>query len=150
VSAKLQRLPPFKETPPIAKEACAACEAFAPECLVPVGDAAVPMCWLCAHHVVEHNTAPHHAYAAECECTPQEIYPHRVFTREIDKSDRRENDEREAFSGRRVSDRLALTQNERERAQLLASPPAKVAAFAREAHKQMSPAQREAVKKRLS
>lgn len=78
MSNKLSSLKPFKAPPPVEKEACAACEAFAPECLVPVGDAAVPMCWLCAHHVIEHGTAPHHAHAAECECTPREIYPNRT------------------------------------------------------------------------
>ncbi len=75
----MKHLKPFKEPPPPEKQACCACETFAPEVLVPIGDAAVPMCWLCAHHVVDHDVAPHHAHAAECECTPQEIYPHRAF-----------------------------------------------------------------------
>ena len=77
--SKLSRLKPFKEPPPEPREACASCEVFAPECLVPVGDAAVPMCWLCAHHIVEHNEAPHRASTAECECTPQQIYPRRAL-----------------------------------------------------------------------
>lgn len=76
--SKLARLKPFKEPPPPPKEACAACEAFAPTCLVPVGDAAVPMCWLCAHHVIDHEVAPHHANTAECECLPEQIYPNRI------------------------------------------------------------------------
>ncbi len=75
--SKLSRLKPFKEPPPPTREACASCESFAPECLVPIGDAAVPMCWLCAHHVVEHGCAPHRALTAECECLPHEIYPNR-------------------------------------------------------------------------
>ena len=77
MSVKLKHLKPFVEPPPLEKEACASCETFAPECLVPVGDAAVPMCWLCAHHVIEHDVAPHHARVAECECVPGEIYPSR-------------------------------------------------------------------------
>lgn len=74
---KLSDLQPFKEPPRAEREACASCESFAPECLVPVGDAAVPMCWICAHHVTVHDTAPHHAHVAECDCLPAEIYPYR-------------------------------------------------------------------------
>ena len=54
---------------------CAACEAFVAECLTPVGEGSAPMCWLCAHHVVEHNCPVREAATAECECTPDEVYP---------------------------------------------------------------------------
>ncbi len=76
--SKVDRLKPFVEAV-VEKPACTACKSFAPECLVPVGDGAVPMCWLCAHHVIEHDTAVEHAHAAECECVPTEIYPSRVL-----------------------------------------------------------------------
>lgn len=51
---------------------------FAPELLVPMGDEAVPMCWLCAHHVVEHETPMDQTSDARCECLPWEIYPDRA------------------------------------------------------------------------
>jgi len=35
------------------------------------------MCWLCAHHVVDHECPPHDAATAECECLPHQIYPGR-------------------------------------------------------------------------
>ncbi len=75
---KLSALKPYKE-PPVTRAACVCCKTFAPECLVPVGDEALPMCWLCAHHVIEHDAHPTAAHCAECECTPQEIYPRRMF-----------------------------------------------------------------------
>lgn len=74
---KLNRLQPFKEPQPPERESCVACKTFAPEVLVPDGDAALPMCWLCAHHVVDHGSSLQGAPSAECECTPQEIYPTR-------------------------------------------------------------------------
>lgn len=76
---KLSSLQPFKEPPPVERESCRACRTFAPEVLVPDGDEAIPMCWLCAHHVVEHGTSMDAARCGECECTPQEIYPQRAF-----------------------------------------------------------------------
>jgi hypothetical protein len=75
----LKDLKPFKAPVPVEREACHACKTFAPECLVPDGDEALPMCWLCAHHVIDHNTSIASAHCAECECTPREIYPKRVF-----------------------------------------------------------------------
>jgi hypothetical protein len=74
---KTESLARYFEPPPKVKKACKACNAFAPECLVPVGDLAVPMCWLCAHHVVEHDTPLTEAMEARCECLPSEIYPDR-------------------------------------------------------------------------
>lgn len=71
----LERIPPPK---PVAKKPCMACKAFAAECLVPIGDGAVPMCWLCAHHVIDHEVPLHLAHSAECECAPQAVYPHRA------------------------------------------------------------------------
>lgn len=68
----MKHLQPFQEKPP---ESCRACKTFAPEVLVPDGDEAVPMCWLCAHHVAEHGTPMEHAHEGECECLPAEIYP---------------------------------------------------------------------------
>lgn len=126
----MRNLQPFKE-PVVERKACAACKTFAPEVLVPDGDAAVPMCWLCAHHVIEHGTALEHAHCAECECTPQEIYPHRTFEPPAEVVPE-------------------LSPRERDRTKLLGGPPARLAAWAREAHKQMSDAQLAAVKRRLS
>lgn len=76
---KLSSLQPFKEPPPRERECCRACKTFAPEVLVPDGDESIPMCWLCAHHVVEHGTVIEHAHCAECECSPQMIYPLRFI-----------------------------------------------------------------------
>lgn len=62
---------------PVAPKVCVACKAFRAECVVPVGEASAPMCWLCAHHVVDHECPPHKAMTAECECAPELIYPGR-------------------------------------------------------------------------
>lgn len=70
----LKRVLPPK---PVARKACVACEAFAAECEVPVGEGAAPMCWNCAHHVVDHGVPLHEAMTAECECTPDKVYPDR-------------------------------------------------------------------------
>lgn len=70
----LKRVLPPK---PVARKACVACGAFAAECEVPVGEGAAPMCWNCAHHVVDHGVPLHEAMTAECECTPDQIYPDR-------------------------------------------------------------------------
>lgn len=132
-AVKLTSLQPFKE-PVVERRSCAACKVYAPEVLVPDGDAALPMCWLCAHHVVEHGTALEAAYCAECECTPQEIYPHRAF----------------ASPGDIVAKPPQLTPREKDREKLMRQPHARIVAFAREAHKQMSDSQLAAVKKRIS
>lgn len=72
----LPRIPP----PPPAPEPklCLACKAFRAECVAPVGESSAPMCWACAHHVVEHDCPPHLAAEARCECLPREIYPYRA------------------------------------------------------------------------
>jgi len=74
---KLAELKPVVQPKPVEKRSCLACRAFAAECLVPVGDGAVPMCWLCAHHVVDHGVPLHEAPTACCECLPHEVYPGR-------------------------------------------------------------------------
>lgn len=110
---------------------CVACKTFRAECLVPVGDAAEPMCWLCAHHVVEHDADVCRASTAECDCTPHVIYP--------DRPEPVKEPEAPVVSVR-----------EQERRKLLALPPEKLATWVREAHKQMSLAQLAAVKRRLN
>ena len=58
------------------KPACAACKAFRPEVEAPTPEGgALPMCWLCAHHFVEHEVSLQDAPSARCECLPSEIYP---------------------------------------------------------------------------
>lgn len=66
------KLKPFQDTP---VESCAACKVWSSDCLVPMGNEAVPMCWLCAHHVTEHDAELYETCVAECECDPSEIYP---------------------------------------------------------------------------
>lgn len=128
------KLKPYREPEPKPRKGCVACQTFAPECIVPVGDASAPMCWLCAHHVVEHNVPVSKAYNAECECLPQAIYPHRAF----------EAVELAAPEAEPINERAV------EREQLLNGSPEKLKAWAREAHKQMSLAQHAAVKRRVN
>jgi hypothetical protein len=134
---KSKTLQPFKEPPPPAREACWACQTFTPECLVPVGDEAVPMCWLCAHHVTEHDTDASAAHCAECACPPQAIYPHRMFDAPGDLVAQEPAPEPKS---KRALEREKLMQSSRE----------KIDAWVREAHKQMSASQLEAVKRRVS
>ncbi len=131
---KSKSLQPFKEPPPPERVACRACRTFAPECLVPVGDDAVPMCWLCAHHVTEHNAPPNAPLAVECKCPAHEIYPHRALaeaTRVVDVP--------VAPPGQRMVEREKLLRGSQE----------KLLEWAREAHKQMSTSQHAAVKQRI-
>lgn len=128
---KLNNLQPYKEPPPPERASCRACKTFAPECLVPVGDLAVPMCWLCAHHYVDHDVPLGQAHAAECDCMPHDIYPGRV-----------------AVPPEPEAPKPTLREIERDK--LLNGPPQKLIAWAREAHKRMSLSQHAAVKKRLS
>lgn len=65
--------------PKTGKRVCVACQAFVAECMAPVGDGSAPMCWLCAHHVVDHDVPLHEAAEARCECTPEQVYPVRVL-----------------------------------------------------------------------
>lgn len=71
----LPKIPP--PAPPPEPKMCVACKGYRAECVVPVGEASAPMCWLCAHHVVDHGVAPELATTAECECLPHQIYPGR-------------------------------------------------------------------------
>lgn len=64
---------------PRSERVCVACKAFKAECQAPVGEGSAPMCWLCAHHVVDHGVSLHKAHEAECECTPDQVYPARVL-----------------------------------------------------------------------
>ncbi len=71
-------LTPFV-APVVEKPVCRACGTFSPDCLVPVDEGALPMCWLCAHHVVDHGSAVSAAHVGECECSLEEIYPPHVL-----------------------------------------------------------------------
>lgn len=115
-------------------EMCRACKAFKAECYVPIGDESAQMCWLCAHAVVEHDCPLHEAATNKCECMPQDVYPHRASEPLV------------------VAKPEAPEPNlrELERDKLLSGSPAKLAAWVREAHKQMSAAQHAAVKRRLN
>lgn len=75
----LKRVPPPPPAPE--RKLCAACKGLAAECYCPVGEASAPMCWLCAHHVVDHGAELYEAATAECECLPHQIYPHRARPR---------------------------------------------------------------------
>lgn len=125
----------YREPEPKPRKGCAACNTFAPECVVPIGDASAPMCWLCAHHVVEHNAPVSEAYRAECECLPKDIYPHRVL---------------ESTEPALAPDPPPPNDRAADREQLLNGPPERLKAWVREAHKQMSLAQHAAVKRRVS
>lgn len=76
---KARDLPPFVPPAPIEPPSCACCKVFRPDCIVPFGDGALAMDWLCAHHVIEHGCSLEEAVAAECECLPTEIYPRSYF-----------------------------------------------------------------------
>lgn len=71
----LERVPP--PPPPPEPKLCVACQGFRAECLAPVGEGSVALCWLCAHHVVDHECKLEDAPEAECECLPHQIYPGR-------------------------------------------------------------------------
>jgi hypothetical protein len=72
---KLDQLTVFPKPVVVEKPACDCCKAFAPECLVPMGDGAMKMCWLCAHAVVEHDVPVDSALHHRCKCSAQDIYP---------------------------------------------------------------------------
>lgn len=77
---KLADLRPVVQPKPAQKIGCVACKgAYAAECNVPIGDGSAKMCWLCAHHVVDHDVPLHEAMEARCECKPEDIYPARYF-----------------------------------------------------------------------
>lgn len=71
----IDKLPAFEHLV-VEKPACAACKAFRPEVLAPTPEGgALPMCWLCAHHFVEHDVSLQGCPSARCKCHPSEIYP---------------------------------------------------------------------------
>lgn len=77
---KARDLPRVVVPPPPPTKVCQACKVFRPEVLVPYdGNGAVECCWLCAHHIVEHDCLLETAMNDECDCMPTEIYPHRYF-----------------------------------------------------------------------
>jgi len=59
--------------PPPKPELCLACKVFRAECVTTVGT----MCWICAHHIVEHGCKLEDTCEARCECLPGDIYPNR-------------------------------------------------------------------------
>lgn len=65
---------------PVARpvKSCVACKAFAAECIVPIGEASAAMCWICAHHIIEHECRITEAGSAKCKCPPHKIYPDRA------------------------------------------------------------------------
>lgn len=70
----------------VERPACKSCGVMAPEVMVPTdGDAAVAMCWLCAHAVVDHGASPHSeddeimAAIKICRCVPEMVYPSHVL-----------------------------------------------------------------------
>lgn len=79
---KIEALLPFVEPPPPPRTVCFACKLWTPDVWVPLPAALggqQPMCFICAHHVIEHDMAPEHAQCGECEHTPAEIYPASVL-----------------------------------------------------------------------
>ncbi len=68
-------LPRFVGEKPAEKPVCRSCKTFTPDVLVPVGQGAISLCWICAHHVIEHGVPLDKAGAGECECLPEAIYP---------------------------------------------------------------------------
>ena len=76
---KARELPPFPIKPPPEIPACAGCGAFQPQCLVPDGEGALAMCWLCAHAHVDHGCALDATAVHECECLPEAIFPERLI-----------------------------------------------------------------------
>lgn len=51
---------------------------MAPECMVPIGEGALGMCWLCAHNVIDHGGAVG-AVVLDCGCKREDIYPPHVL-----------------------------------------------------------------------
>lgn len=67
----------FAAPPPPPPPKCQApqCE-MAPDVVVPLGEGAINLCWLCAHHHVDHGVPLSQCATSErCEHTPDEIYP---------------------------------------------------------------------------
>lgn len=58
---------------------CCGCDAFKAEVLVPHGEGAIAMCWLCAHAHVDHEVPISKCLGHECECPPEAVYPERMI-----------------------------------------------------------------------
>lgn len=71
----LPKVPP--PPPPPEPKPCAACKGMRAECVAPIGESSAALCWLCAHHVVDHECTLESAVTNECDCLPHEIYPGR-------------------------------------------------------------------------
>lgn len=84
---KSRKLPRYHAPARGESPACAACRAFVPECVYQ-GRA---LCWLCAHHIVDHGCSLHAAPMGECECLPEAIYPEESNILELARSARAEN-----------------------------------------------------------
>jgi hypothetical protein len=55
--------------------ACASCNAFAPDCMVPIDDdSTVPACWICAHMITAHGHTVGETLQ-RCACPEVDIYP---------------------------------------------------------------------------
>ena len=77
---KSRHLPAIKLVKkPIAVPVCVSCKEFRPDCEVPHGDGTIRMCWLCAHHFIDHEQPLHLCCEAECECLPEAVYPESVI-----------------------------------------------------------------------
>lgn len=60
-------------------QVCKSCRAFKAECEVPYDEGTWPMCWLCAHQIVDHGVSLYEATEAQCECLPEAMYPASVI-----------------------------------------------------------------------
>lgn len=63
----------------IAVAVCCGCKEFRPDCQVPNGDGILLMCWICAHHFIDHEQPLHKLLHADCECLPEAVYPESVI-----------------------------------------------------------------------
>lgn len=78
-SLKVAALPRFPAPIAIDAPECASCRTFRPDVMVSTTSCThAALCWICAHHVVEHDTSVAHAHVGECECPPEKFYPDRA------------------------------------------------------------------------
>lgn len=67
ISSKLTR---------IERVACENCNAFAPDCMAPVDERTLALCWFCAHMVTEHEHEVGTIIdASVCTCAESDIFP---------------------------------------------------------------------------
>lgn len=63
------------DLPRVSKQRCR-CGVMMADCFVPVGDEAVPACWICAHDYVEHDRPLGGGTSGvPCSCAKEDIYP---------------------------------------------------------------------------